>query len=109
MNANDLQRGQGRRRLLQSGMSERNQRTHKETGMSELTTAEIRKITDQLVVLREKLRSNGATALSPTAEGTALRKEIAVLNKKLNADVVAKRDARETELQPQDPRIESLS
>jgi hypothetical protein len=56
----------------------------------DLTTAEINAITEQLVVLREKLRSNGATALTPTAEWTALRSEIALLNKNLNADAAAK-------------------
>jgi hypothetical protein len=66
----------------------------------DLTTAEIKKITDQLVTLREKLRLHGATALTPTAEWTALRKEIALLNKNLNADAAAKRDARELAIQP---------
>ena len=59
----------------------------------DLTTVEIKEITDQLVALREKLRLNGATALTPTPEWTALRKEIALLNKNLNADAAAKRDA----------------
>jgi hypothetical protein len=59
----------------------------------DLTTVEIKAITDQLVVLREKLRSNGATALTPTAEWNALRKEIALLNKNLNADAAAKLEA----------------
>jgi hypothetical protein len=68
--------------------------------MSDLTTDEIRKITEQLVVLREKLRMNGATALTPTAAWTALRKEIAALNKKLNADVASKRSAAEAEMPP---------
>ena len=66
----------------------------------DLTTLEIQKITDELVVLREKLRSNGATALTPTADWTALRKEIALLNKTLNADATAKRDAAEVAAQP---------
>lgn len=61
--------------------------------MSELTAVEIKKITDELGTLREKLRSNGATALSPTPEWVALRKEIAVLNKTLNADATAKKAA----------------
>jgi hypothetical protein len=73
------------------------------TPAGDLTTVEINKITDQLVALREKLRLNGATALTPTAEWTALRKEIALLNKKLNADAAAKLDAREVALQPDDP------
>jgi hypothetical protein len=55
----------------------------------DLTTDEIKKITDELVVLREKLRLNGATALTPTAEWTALRKEIALLNKNLNEEIEA--------------------
>jgi hypothetical protein len=59
----------------------------------DLTTIEIKQITDQLVALREKFRFNGATALTPTPEWTALRKEIALLNKNLNADAAAKRDA----------------
>ena len=59
--------------------------------MDDLTTVEINKITDQLAALRSKLRLNGATALTPTPEWTALRKEIALLNKKLNADAAAKR------------------
>ena len=59
----------------------------------DLTIAEIREITEQLIALRKKLLSNGATALSPTAEWSALRKEISLLDKKLNADAKAKRDA----------------
>lgn len=65
----------------------------KKTTAGDLTTVEIKKITDQLVVLREKLRSNGATALTPTTEWIALRKEVALLNKSLNEDAAAKRDA----------------
>jgi hypothetical protein len=71
--------------------------------MNDLTTAGIKKVTDQLVALRKKLLSNGTTALNPTPEWTALRKEIALLNKKLNADAAAKRDASEVELKPDDP------
>ncbi len=67
--------------------------------MSDLTTAQIEKITNELVELREKLRSNGATALTPTPEWTALRKEVAALNKKLNVDAAAKQDARDAALQ----------
>lgn len=70
----------------------------------DLTIAEIKKITDQLVAVREKLRITGATALSPTAEWAALRKEIVLLNKTLNADAAAKRDAGQVELTPDDPR-----
>jgi hypothetical protein len=58
--------------------------------MSDLTIVQIKKITDQLVTLRKKLLSNGVTALNPTAEWTALRKEIALLDRKLNADTKAK-------------------
>jgi hypothetical protein len=61
--------------------------------VGDLTTAEIKKITDQLITLREKLRLNGATALTPTPVWTALRKEVALLNKSLNADAAAKLDA----------------
>ena len=68
----------------------------------DLTTVEIKKITDELVTLRETLRLNGATALTPTAEWTALRKEIALLNKTLNADAAAKRDVSEAALKSHD-------
>jgi len=68
--------------------------------MSDLTTEEIKTITDQLVSLRKKLLSNGATALNPTAEWSALRKEISFLDKKLNADAKTKRDASEAGLNP---------
>jgi hypothetical protein len=68
--------------------------------MSDLTTEEIKNITDQLVALRKKLLSNGATALNPTAEWSALRKEISFLDKKLNADAKTKRDASEAGLNP---------
>ncbi len=59
----------------------------------DLTTLEIKAITDQLVALREQIMATGATVLSPTAEWDRLRKEIALLNKKLNADTTAKLDA----------------
>jgi hypothetical protein len=65
-----------------------------------LTTVEIKEITDRLVTLREKLRANGATALTPTPAWDALRKEVALLNKNLNADAAAKLDAREAAAQP---------
>jgi hypothetical protein len=77
-------------------------RTQQETETMDLTTAQIEKITDQLVALRKTLLSNGATALNPTAEWTALRKEISLLNKKLNADAKAKLSAKELELGPDD-------
>lgn len=72
--------------------------------MSNLTTAEIKAITDQLIVLREKLHGNGATALTPTAEWSALRKEVAALNKKLNVDAAAKEAAAKAALQPNGPQ-----
>jgi hypothetical protein len=56
----------------------------------DLTTIEIKEITDRLLTLREKLRANGATALTPTPAWDALRKEVALLNKNLNADAAAK-------------------
>jgi len=59
--------------------------------MAGLTTAEIDKINEELEALRRKLRDNGATALNPTVEWSVLRKEVGVLNKKLNADVAAKK------------------
>jgi len=39
--------------------------------------------TEQLEVVRAKLRATGATVLSPTAEWAALRKEMLELNRKL--------------------------
>jgi hypothetical protein len=39
--------------------------------------------TVKLVELREKLRANGATALTPTPEWVALRKEVVLLKGKL--------------------------
>jgi hypothetical protein len=72
--------------------------------MKDLTAAEIKTITDQLIVLREKLRDNGATALSPTPEWLVLRKEVAALNKKLNADTAGKREAAEAASQASDPQ-----
>ena len=62
--------------------------------MSDLTIVQIKKITDQLVTLWKKLLSNGVTALNPTTEWNALRKEIAFLDKKLNADIKAKAKAK---------------
>jgi hypothetical protein len=63
--------------------------------MADLTADQIKKIVDELADLRTKLRDNGATALSPTPEWNALRKEVALLNKKLNADVASKEKARQ--------------
>ena len=50
---------------------------------AELTTAEIKKIADDLVTLRKKIQATGATVLSSTPVLDGLRKEIALLNKKL--------------------------
>jgi DNA gyrase/topoisomerase IV subunit A len=61
----------------------------------DLTTEEIQKITADLVILRKKIQETGATVLSPTPVWDNLRKEIAALNKKLNADTKAKGAARE--------------
>jgi hypothetical protein len=58
--------------------------------MSDFTDAEIDVMTNQLVKLRAKLRGNGATALTPTPEWSALQKEVASLNRKLKADSAAK-------------------
>ncbi|HTM53700.1 MAG TPA: hypothetical protein VL175_06700 [Pirellulales bacterium] len=63
----------------------------RESTMAGLTTAEIEKINEELEALRRKLRDNGATALNPTVEWSVLRKEVGVLNKKLNADMAAKK------------------
>ena len=65
--------------------------------MSSLTTAQIAEITDHLVELRKELIAHGDTALNPTTQSTALRKQFAQLNRKLNADAAAKRDASEVE------------
>jgi superoxide dismutase len=67
-----------------------------ESIMAGLTTAEIEKINEELEGLRRKLRDNGATALNPTVEWSVLRKEVGVLNKKLNADSAAKKLAEKT-------------
>jgi len=56
----------------------------------DLTTVELKTITDKLVKLREQIRATGRTALSPTPEWDKLRKEIAVLNRTLNSDTSAK-------------------
>jgi hypothetical protein len=66
------------------------QKKAKATPAGDLNPAEIKAITDQLVVLREKILGTGATVLSPTPEWERLRKEIALLNKSLNADTKAK-------------------
>lgn len=61
---------------------------------ADLTAEEIQKITDELVVLRKKIQATGATVLSPTPAWDALRKNIAALNKQLNADTKSKEKAR---------------
>jgi hypothetical protein len=52
--------------------------------MKAITPEEHKRISDRLAKVRAKLRSNGATALSPTAEWVALRKEVLLLKGKLN-------------------------
>jgi hypothetical protein len=48
------------------------------------TEADKRKlVTEQLEIVRAKLRATGATVLSPTPEWVALRKEMMQLNRKL--------------------------
>ena len=59
----------------------------------DLSTVEIKAITDKLVDLREKLRATGRSALTPTPEWNVLRKEVAALNKILNADAAVKTKA----------------
>ncbi len=51
--------------------------------MNDPKTEQRRLYTEQLEVVRAKLRATGATVLSPTAEWSALRKEMVELNKKL--------------------------
>lgn len=53
--------------------------------MSEAKAEEHKRISEQLEVVRAKLRATGATVLSPTAEWSALRKEMLELNRKLKA------------------------
>ena len=75
----------------------------KKAPAGDLTVVEIKRITDKLVVLREKLRANGATALTPTVEWNTLRKEIALLNKSLNEDAAAKQAATDAGRLPDEP------
>ena len=51
--------------------------------MSDAKTQERKRATEQLEIARAKLRATGATVLSPTAEWTALQKEIVMLKRKL--------------------------
>src|SRR4051812_40950330 len=68
----------------------------------DLNPEEIKKIADELVALRKKILATGATALSPTPEWNLLRKEIALLNKTLNADTAAKLKASHAAIQSED-------
>ena len=58
--------------------------------MSGLTDIEIQEINEKLDTLRRQIRETGATVLSPTPAWETLRKEIAVLNRKLTTDTNAK-------------------
>jgi hypothetical protein len=49
--------------------------------MTDAKAEELKRIADKLEVVRTKLRATGATVLSPTAEWTALRKEMLELNR----------------------------
>ena len=51
--------------------------------MNDTKAAERRLVAEQLEIVRAKLQATGATVLSPTAEWTALRKEMLELNRKL--------------------------
>ncbi len=51
--------------------------------MSDAKSEERKVVAEQLETARAKLRATGATVLSPTAEWTALQKEIASLKRKL--------------------------
>ena len=69
----------------------------------DLSIAEIKAITDKLVVLRKKILGTGATVLKPTPEWDKLRREIALLNKNLNADTAAKSAASKNPKSVSDP------
>jgi hypothetical protein len=58
--------------------------------MKELTPQEIDAINERIVTLRAQLRDTGATALTPTPEWEALRKEVSQLNRKLKPRVPKK-------------------
>ena len=51
--------------------------------MNDIKIEERKRVTEQLEVVRAKLRATGATVLSPTTEWAALRKEMLELNRKL--------------------------
>src|SRR4026209_2309515 len=51
--------------------------------MNDVTTEQRKLAAERLAIVRAKLLATGATVLSPTAEWTALRKEMLELNRKL--------------------------
>jgi hypothetical protein len=51
--------------------------------MNDTKVEERKKVAEQLEIVRAKLHATGATVLSPTAEWTALRKEMLELSRKL--------------------------
>jgi hypothetical protein len=51
--------------------------------MTDVKSAERRVVEEKLAIVRAKLQATGATVLTPTAEWTALRKEMLLLNRKL--------------------------
>ncbi len=51
--------------------------------MNDAKTEERARVAEQLEAVRTKLRATGATVLSPTAEWTALRKQMLELARKL--------------------------
>lgn len=51
--------------------------------MSEAKLQERKLVSERLEIARAKLRATGASVLSPTAEWSALQKEIVVLKRKL--------------------------
>jgi hypothetical protein len=51
--------------------------------MSDAKAEERTRYAEHLEIVRAKLRATGATVLTPTAEWTALRKEMLELNRKL--------------------------
>jgi hypothetical protein len=51
--------------------------------MTDAKATERRVMEEKLEVVRAKLHATGATVLTPTAEWTALRKEMLELNRKL--------------------------
>ena len=51
--------------------------------MDEIKIEERRQVSEELEIVRAKLRATGATVLSPTTEWTTLRKQMLLLAKKL--------------------------